>query len=157
MAHVFETRTNPTPIRQTIRSSHRRISIWRGRHTLASGRNQPQKPPKTTPPPHCVLLSNVHANRKELRHLRTRAASGHQSTTELATTPLTHDASFHTHYRSCQPHILETPSEGEPTRRSMVRRTTGLRLRNQTRPRKDTHSRRLPLQTIYRGQGRTRQ
>src|SRR5712671_606556 len=122
MAHVFETRTNPTPIRQTIRSSHRRISIWRGRHTLASGRNQPQKPPKTTPPPHCVLLSNVHANRKELRHLRTRAASGHQSTTELATTPLTHDAPLYARYRSCQPHILETPSESKPTRRSMVRR-----------------------------------
>src|SRR5712672_2058393 len=113
MAHVFETRTNSTPIRQTICSSHGRIGIWRGRHTLTSGRNQPQKPPKTTPPPHRILLSNVHAKRKKLRHLRTRAAGGHQSTTELATTSPTHDAPFHARYRSCQPHILETPSESE--------------------------------------------
>src|SRR5712672_3044443 len=157
VAHVFETRTNSTPIRQTIRSSHGRIGIWRGRHTLTSGRNQPQKPLKTTPSPHRILLSNVHTNRKELRHLRTRAASGHQSTTELATTPPTHDASFYAHHQSCQPHVLETPSESEPTRCSMVCRTTGLRLRNQTRPRKDTYSRQLPLQTIYRRQRQTRQ
>jgi len=46
MAHVFEARTNSTPIQQTIHSSHGRIGIWRGRHTLTSGRNQPQNPLK---------------------------------------------------------------------------------------------------------------
>src|SRR5882757_434331 len=86
-AHVHKTRANPTPVRQTIRTSHRRISIWRGRHTLTRGRHQPTKTLKTSPPPNRLLFSNIHSDGKELRHLRTRVAGGRQSPTTLETTP----------------------------------------------------------------------
>src|SRR5712672_2481501 len=74
-AHVHETSTDPTTIRQAIRTSHRRISIWRGRHTLTRRRHQPTKTLETSPPPHCLLLSDIHTDRKELRYLRTRTTS----------------------------------------------------------------------------------
>src|SRR5712671_2106758 len=76
-AHVHETGVNPTAIRQAIRTPHRRISIWRGRHTLTRGRHQPTKTLKTPPPPDCLLLGNVHSDRKELRHLRKGTTSDH--------------------------------------------------------------------------------
>src|SRR5712675_3403299 len=65
-AHVYETGANPTAIRQTICTSHRCISIWRGRHTLTRGRHQSTKTLKTPPPPDCLLLGNIHADRKKL-------------------------------------------------------------------------------------------
>src|SRR5712672_118681 len=61
-AHVHETGTDPTAIRQAIRTSHRCVSIWRGRHTLTRGRHQPTKTLKTPPPPNCLLLSNVYTD-----------------------------------------------------------------------------------------------
>src|SRR5712671_2959202 len=67
--HVLETRLNPTAVRQTVRSTHGRIGIWRGRHTLTRGRNQPPKTFKTTPSPHRLLLSNIHTDGEKLRHL----------------------------------------------------------------------------------------
>src|SRR5712672_2238246 len=76
-AHVHETSANPTTIRQTIRTPHRRISVWRGRHTLTRGRHQPTKTLKTPPPPDCLLLGDVHSDRKELRHLRKGTTSDH--------------------------------------------------------------------------------
>src|SRR5712672_2125475 len=42
-AHVHKTGANPTAIRQAIRTPHRCISIWRGRHTLTRRRHQPTK------------------------------------------------------------------------------------------------------------------
>src|SRR5712672_4067459 len=42
-AHVHKTGADPTTIRQAICTSHRRISIWRGHHTLTRGRHQPTK------------------------------------------------------------------------------------------------------------------
>src|SRR5712675_1075019 len=76
-AHVHETGTDPTTVRQTIRTPHRRIGIWRGHHTLTGGRRQPTKTLKTSPPPNCLLLSNIHTDRKELRHLRKGTTSDH--------------------------------------------------------------------------------
>src|SRR5712675_223655 len=76
-AHVHETSANPTAIRQAIRTPHRRISIWRGRHTLTRGRHQPTKTLKTPPPPASLLLGNVHSDRKELRHLRKGTTRDH--------------------------------------------------------------------------------
>src|SRR5712671_3638706 len=67
--HVLETSLNPTTVRQTVRSTYGRIGIWHGRHTLTRGRNQPPKTVKTSPPPHRVLLGNLHTNGEELRHL----------------------------------------------------------------------------------------
>src|SRR5712675_1596356 len=74
-AHVHETGVDPTAIRQAICTSHRCISIWRGRHTLTRGRHQPAKTLKTPPPPHCLLLSNIYTDREKLRHLQTRTTS----------------------------------------------------------------------------------
>src|SRR5712671_2375380 len=65
-AHVYKTGADPTAVRQTICTSHRCISIWRGRHTLTRGRHQPTKTLKTPPPPDCLLLGNIYTNRKEL-------------------------------------------------------------------------------------------
>src|SRR5712671_1049058 len=97
-AHVHETSANPTAIRQAICTPHRRISIWRGRHTLTRGRHQPTKTLKTPPPPDCLLFGDVHADRKKLRHLRTRTASNHQSLTTLETTPRLDATSLHAHH-----------------------------------------------------------
>src|SRR5712671_2807702 len=119
--HVFQTSANPTPIRQTIRSTYRHISIWRGRHTLTRGRYQPPKTFEATPPPHRLLLSNVHPNGKELRHLRTRTSSGPESPTKLETAPCMDTTTVHPHHGPRQPHVLETPSEGEQTSRPLVR------------------------------------
>src|SRR5712672_3673285 len=85
--NVLETRLDPTTIRQAIHSTHRRISIWRGRNTLARGRSQPSKTLKATPAPHRLLLSNVHTDGKELRHLRERTFGCPESPTKLETTP----------------------------------------------------------------------
>src|SRR5712671_4028725 len=60
--HVHKTSADPTAIRQAIRTSHRRISIWRGRHTLTRGRYQPTKTLETPPPPDRLLLSYVHTD-----------------------------------------------------------------------------------------------
>src|SRR5712672_1668205 len=76
-AHVHKTGADPTAIRQAICTSHRRISIWRGHHTLTRGRHQPTKTFKTPPPPYCLLLSDVYTDREKLRHLRTRTTSNH--------------------------------------------------------------------------------
>src|SRR5712672_1908513 len=76
-AHVHETSADPTAIRQAIRTPHRRISIWRGRHTLTRRRHQPTKTLETPPPPDRLLLSYVYTDRKELRHLRARTTSNH--------------------------------------------------------------------------------
>src|SRR5712672_1495397 len=65
-AHVHETSADPTAIRQTVRTSHRCISIWRGRHTLTRGRHQPTKTLETPPPPDCLLFGDIYTNRKEL-------------------------------------------------------------------------------------------
>src|SRR5712672_4167156 len=100
-ANVLKTSTDPTTIRQTICSTHRRIGIWRGRHTLTRGRNQPPKTLETTPPPHRVLLGDVHANRKKLRHLRKGTPSSPKSPTELETTPRMDATPLHPHHRSC--------------------------------------------------------
>src|SRR5713226_1536921 len=37
-SHVPKTRSTPTKLRKTILPPNRRFRIWRGRHTLASGR-----------------------------------------------------------------------------------------------------------------------
>src|SRR5712675_1284207 len=64
---------SPTQLQQIVRCSYRRISLWRGRHTLTRGRNTPEcKNLKTTAPPHSLLLGHIHPSRKKLRHLRTR-------------------------------------------------------------------------------------
>src|SRR5712675_451217 len=70
-ANVLKTSADPTTVRQTIHSAHRCIGIWRGRHTLTGGRDQPPTTFETTSSPHCLLLSDIHTDRKKLRHLRT--------------------------------------------------------------------------------------
>src|SRR5712671_7758401 len=147
-ARVHETSADPTAIRQAIRTPYRCIGIWRGHHTLTRGRYQPPKTFKTTPPSHRLLLSNVHPNRKELQHLRARTSSGPESPTKLETTPRMDAATVHPHHGSRQPHILETPSKSEQTHCPMVRRVTGLLVRDQTRPWKDTYCSQLPLKTL---------
>src|SRR5712672_290832 len=97
-AHVHETSADPTAIRQAIHTSHLCISIWRGRHTLTRGRHQPTKSLNDPPPPDCLLLSYVHTDRKELRHLRARTTSGHQSPATLETAPCLDTAPLHAHH-----------------------------------------------------------
>src|SRR5712672_2806707 len=76
--------TRPTELQQTVRRTHRRIGLWRGRHTLTGGRNTPKRQNlETATPPHSLLFSYVHPSRKELRHLRTRAFGGSQSAKTL--------------------------------------------------------------------------
>src|SRR5712671_5286560 len=59
--------TCPTELQQTIRRTHRRIGLWRGRHTLTRGRNAPKRQNlETITPPHSLLLSHVHSSRKKL-------------------------------------------------------------------------------------------
>src|SRR5712675_113950 len=149
-AHVHETGADPTAIRQTIRTPHRRVGIWRGRHTLTRGRHQPTKTLKTPPPPDCLLLGNVYTDRKELRYLRKGITGDHQSPATLETAPRLDAAPLHTHHRPCQPHILEAPPKSKQTRRSMVRRIAGLLVRNQTCSGQNPHRSRFPLQTLCR-------
>src|SRR5712671_4028983 len=62
--------TRPTKLQQTLRRAHRRISLWRGRHTLTRGRATPKRQNlKTITPPNSVLLGHVHSSGKKLRHL----------------------------------------------------------------------------------------
>src|SRR5712671_7419152 len=100
--------TRPTKLQQTIRRAHRRISLWRGRHTLTGGRNTPKRQNfETTTSPHSLLLSYVHSSRKKLRYLRTRTPSCSQSAKTLETPSGRLPFPLHCSYRPCQPCILE--------------------------------------------------
>src|SRR5712672_3173452 len=65
--------------------------------------------------------------------------------------------SFYPCHGPRQSHILETPPKSEQTRCEMVRRITGLLVRDQTCPRQNSHCSRFSLKTLCRRQRRTRQ
>src|SRR5712675_188908 len=103
--------TCPTKLPQTIRRTHRRIGLWRGRHTLTRGRNAPKRQNlETITPPHSLLLSHVHPSRKKLRHLRERTLSRSQSTKTLETSPWRIPLPLYSCYGPRQPRILERTS-----------------------------------------------
>src|SRR5712671_3275810 len=88
--------TRSTKLQQTIRRTHRRLSLWRGRHTLTRGRNTPKRQNlETVTPPHSLLFSHVHSGRKKLRHLREGTPSRSQSTKTLETPSWRIPLSFH--------------------------------------------------------------
>src|SRR6267142_6624088 len=86
-----------------------------------------------------ILLSNIHTNRKELRHLRTRTTRNYEILYALATIPRMDQGNFHYPYRSCKPPILESSEESQSTNCTMACRPPRIRLQNQTHPWKHKH------------------
>src|SRR5712671_269942 len=114
-ANVPTPSTRPTELQQIVRRTHRRISLWRGRHTLTGGRNTPKRQNfETITPPHSLLLSHVHSSRKKLRHLRMRTSSCSQSAKTLETPSRRLSFPLYCSHRPRQPCILEGTKRSQP-------------------------------------------
>src|SRR5580693_2089878 len=62
-----QTSTTTTGFHETLRTTHGRIRLWRGSHTLTRGRiKQPNHQQETQAPPCRLLLSYFHRNRTQL-------------------------------------------------------------------------------------------
>src|SRR5712671_8217074 len=113
--------TRSTKLQQTIRRTHRRFGLWRGRHTLTGGRNTPKcQNLETVTPPHSLLFSHVHPSRTKLRYLRERTPSRSQGTKTLETSLRRIPLPFHSRYGPCQPRILERTSRPQPASSEMA-------------------------------------
>jgi hypothetical protein len=137
--NVLQPSTNATELQRTILPSNRRIGIWRGRHTLATGKNLtlPGKTNKTSHASSGILLSNIHPHRTKLRHIRKRITGNNEITSTLATIPGMDQRTIYHPNGPRQPAILEVAKEPQPKDRKMARRSTRIRLRNPTHTRKN--------------------
>src|SRR6266849_5826324 len=90
-----------------------RIGIRRGSRTLAKGRKftLPKQKNETDHSPHSVLLSNLHSNRKKLRHLRKGTASRDEIVGTLETLSRMDKRTICHPYGPRQPSILESTKE----------------------------------------------
>jgi hypothetical protein len=139
-----------TRLYKTILLTHRRFSLWHGSHTLTGGRILNIKPqPKTETSPCRILLSYIHTNRTQLRHLRMRTASNHQSNITLATISDLDQRTIHHSHRPFKPTTLEITKETELSHSVMAWRITRLQLQTPTRPWKTSHSSRCPISTHW--------
>src|SRR5712675_3303868 len=103
--------TRSTKLQQTVCCTHRRLSLWRGRHTLTRGRNTPKRQNlETVASPHSLLLGHVHSGRKKLRHLRERTPSRSQGVKTLETPLGGIPLPFYSRHGPRQPCILERTS-----------------------------------------------
>src|SRR5712675_1806381 len=103
-----------TRLQETIHPPHRRNSLWHGRRTLTRGRIQPLQTTKTQTSPPCVILHDIHANGKKLRHLQKRTTR-HQQGIRTLEDPLRMDPQTNqNHHRPHPPHILEIPQKAQP-------------------------------------------
>src|SRR5712671_2470950 len=103
--------TRSTKLQQTIRRTHRRFSLWRGRHTLTRGRNTPKRQNlETVASSHSLLFGHVYSGRKKLRHLRERTPSRSQGVKTLETPSGRIPLPFHSRHGPRQSRILERTS-----------------------------------------------
>ena len=138
---------HPTKLQTTLLLANRCIQLWCGSHTLARGRDQwPNRRGitcskiKTKITSNCILLGNIHSNWKELRHIRTGAASSDESPFSLATIPGMNNKTLCDPHRPCEPTILEGPTWPKPTNRKMAHRPSRIWLSGQIYPWEGKHA-----------------
>jgi hypothetical protein len=110
--HDWQTSTLSTRLHQTVLPSHRRISIWRGSHTLIGRRVQQLKyHSKTQTTPSHLLLCHLHWNRMQLWHLWLGTPSNHESHHPLVAIPNLDKGTLHHTHRPHKPATLEITEE----------------------------------------------
>jgi hypothetical protein len=140
---VPTTSLETTRFHQTIRRIHRRIGIWRGSHTLTRGWTQRTKLNQI--PSNCLLFGHFHRNRTELRRLRQRIASNHESNHTLAPLSYLDKGTIQNLYRPHKPPTLEIPSQIKSSHSQMAWRTPGLQLHTPPRTWEEPHGSRHPI------------
>jgi hypothetical protein len=146
--HDWQTGTPTTRLHKTILPPHRCIGIWRGSHTLIGRRVWwLEHHPKTQTTPSCILLSHLHQNGAQLRHLWPRTSSDHESHHTLAPILNLDEGTLHHSHRPHKFAALELAKETKQTNCTMEQQTSRLQFQASTCPWETTYGHRCPITT----------